>query len=81
MTVPTLILIGERDGVTPAEECRNMVDGRDEMGLSRQKDQGAPIKLVVYPGMFHGPTAPSHRVDIMMRYIGWWERYVKPMVP
>ena len=54
MTVPTLILIGERDGVTPAEECRNMVDGRDEMGLSRQKDQGAPIKLVVYPGAYHG---------------------------
>jgi dienelactone hydrolase len=64
MTVPTLILIGERDDVTPAEECRNMVDGRDEMGISRQKGQGAPIKLVVYPGAYHGfdasnPTTPT----------------------
>jgi dienelactone hydrolase len=63
MTVPTLILIGERDDVTPAEECRNMVDGRDEIGISRQKNQGAPIKLVVYPGAYHGfdaydPAAP-----------------------
>ena len=40
MTVPTLILIGERDDVTPAEECRKMVDGRDGWGISRQKDQG-----------------------------------------
>ena len=30
MTVPTLILIGELDDWTPAEECRNMVDGRDD---------------------------------------------------
>ena len=64
MTVPTLILIGERDDVTPAEECRNMVDGRDELGISRQKGQGAPIKLVVYPGAYHGfdasnPTTPA----------------------
>ena len=59
MTVPTLILIGERDDVTPAEECRNMVDGRDEMGISRQKGQGAPIKLVVYPGAYHGFDASN----------------------
>lgn len=54
MTVPTLILIGERDDVTPAEECRKMVDGRDAWGISRQKDQGAPIKLIVYPDAYHG---------------------------
>ena len=37
MTVPTLILIGELDDWTPAEECRNMVDGRDGWGISRQE--------------------------------------------
>ena len=41
-----------------------MVDGRDEIGISRQKNQGAPIKLVVYPGAYHGfdasnPTTPA----------------------
>lgn len=59
MTVPTLILIGERDDVTPAEECRKMVDGRDGWGISRQKDQGAPVKLIVYPDAHHGFDAPS----------------------
>ncbi|MBR1147033.1 dienelactone hydrolase family protein [Bradyrhizobium sp. AUGA SZCCT0431] len=59
MTVPTLILIGERDDLTPAEECRNMVDGRDALGISRQKDRGAPIKLIVYPDAYHAFDAPN----------------------
>ena len=63
MTVPTLILIGELDDWSPAVECRNMVDGRDDWGISRQKDQGVPIKLIIYPGAHHafdaaGLTAP-----------------------
>src|SRR3979411_2060991 len=53
MTVPTLILIGELDDWTPAGECRNMVDGRDDWGISRRKGDGAPITLVVYPGAYH----------------------------
>jgi dienelactone hydrolase len=59
MTVPTLILIGERDDVTPAEECRKMVDGRDGWGISRQKDRGAPVKLIVYPDAYHGFDVPN----------------------
>ena len=53
MTVPTLILIGERDDENPAAACRDMVEGRDDMGISRQRAEGAPIKLVVYPGAYH----------------------------
>ena len=45
MTVPTLILIGELDDWTLAKECRNMVDGRDDWGISRKRNQGVPIKL------------------------------------
>lgn len=63
MTVPTLILVGELDDWTPAGECRNMVDGRDDYGISRQKGDGVPINLIVYPGAYHAfdiptPTAP-----------------------
>jgi dienelactone hydrolase len=58
-TVPTLILIGERDDLTPAAACRDMVDGRDEMGMSRQRHEGAPVKLIVYPGAYHGFDAPD----------------------
>jgi dienelactone hydrolase len=72
MTVPTLILIGELDDWSLAVECRNMVDGRDDWGISRQRDQGVPIKLIVYPGAHHafdaaGLTTPmqllGHRLE------------------
>jgi dienelactone hydrolase len=53
MTVPTLILIGERDDWTPASDCRNMVDGRDDFGISRKKGDGIPVKLIVYPDAYH----------------------------
>ena len=59
MTVPTLVLIGELDDWTLATECRNMVEGRDDWGISRQRGQGIPIKLVVYPGAYHGFDAPN----------------------
>jgi dienelactone hydrolase len=61
MTVPTLILIGELDDWTPAEECRNMVNGRDVWGISRQ-ERGAPVKLIVYPGAYHAFDAPNPRI-------------------
>jgi dienelactone hydrolase len=59
MTVPTLILIGERDDWTSAQECRNMVDGRDDWGISRQRGQGAAVRLIVYPGAYHAFDAPG----------------------
>ena len=59
MTVPTLILIGELDDWTPADECRNLAEGRDDYGISRQKGLGFPIELVVYPGAYHGFDVPQ----------------------
>ena len=64
MTVPTLILIGELDDWTPAGECRNMVDGRDDWGISRRKGEGAPMTLVVYPGAYHAFDAPGLQTPI-----------------
>jgi dienelactone hydrolase len=45
MSIPTLILTGERDDWTPAADCERMVAERDATG--------APIRLVVYTGAFH----------------------------
>jgi dienelactone hydrolase len=59
MTVPTLVLIGELDDWTPASACRDLAEGRDDMGVSRQKGDGVPIQLVVYPGAYHGFDAPN----------------------
>ena len=68
MTVTTLILIGELDDWTLAMECRNMVDGRDDWGISRQKGEGIPIRLVVYPGAYHGFDVPALQTPI--QYFG-----------
>lgn len=66
MTVPTLILIGELDDWSLAKECRNMVDGRDDWGISRQSDQGIPIRLIVYPGAHHAFDAPGLTTPVQL---------------
>jgi dienelactone hydrolase len=45
MSVPTLILIGDKDDWASASQCRNMMTRRD--------GKGAPVKLVVYAGAMH----------------------------
>ena len=52
-TVPTLILIGERDDWTPARECQAM--------MARRTGEGAPVKLVVYPNAYHSFNSRSLR--------------------
>lgn len=59
MTVPTLILIGALDDWTPAQECRDMVEGRDGFGISREKGMGVPAKLIVYSGAYHAFDVPA----------------------
>jgi dienelactone hydrolase len=76
MTVPTLILIGEADDWTPAQECRNMVDGRDDWGISRRKGEGVPVRLIVYPGAHHAFDAASLQTPI--QFFGHHLEYNKP---
>jgi dienelactone hydrolase len=59
MTVPTLILVGELDDWSTAAECRNLVEGRDDYGISRDEPQGVPIKLIVLPGAYHSFDSPN----------------------
>jgi len=59
LTVPTLIMIGELDDWTPADSCRSLAEGGDDYGVSRRPGQGAPIKLIVYPGAYHAFDAPA----------------------
>src|SRR5262249_31928898 len=72
MTVPTLILIGELDDWTPAPQCRNMAEGRDDYGISRHKGDGVPISLIVYPGAYHAfdtPLPPNTVIDYFGHHI------------
>ncbi len=45
------------------------------------KSLGRPTELVVYPGQFHGFTRPSYIKDRYERWLGWWDKYLKPQVP
>ena len=67
VTAPALILIGEKDDWTPADDCRRLVEGKDGFGMSREKGDGPPIRLIVYPGAYHSFDRP----DIQpIRYLG-----------
>ena len=59
MTVPTLILIGERDDFAGVDACRKMAAGEDDMGISRQKGEGAPVRLITYPEAHFGFDVPA----------------------
>jgi dienelactone hydrolase len=47
MAMPTLILIGERDDVTPAADCARLAGDHPE------------VQLVVFPGAYHGFDHPG----------------------
>jgi dienelactone hydrolase len=53
---PLLILAGELDDWTPAAPCQRLAD--------RAREQGQPVRLVVYPGAYHSfdTYAPVMRV-------------------
>jgi dienelactone hydrolase len=50
-SVPTLILIGDKDDWTHASWCREM--------MTLRNGKGAPVKLVVYPRATHAFNAPA----------------------
>jgi dienelactone hydrolase len=64
-TVPTLIMIGEKDDWTPAALC--------------QKVQGQQnVEVVVYPGDFHGFTMPMDQpIDYLGHHIVYDEKSTK----
>ena len=49
----TLILIGDLDDWTPARRCREM--------MAKRTGEGAPLRLVVYPGAYHSFAAVGLR--------------------
>jgi dienelactone hydrolase len=64
LAMPTLILIGESDDVTPAADCARLASG----------SSGAPdVKLVVYPGAYHGFDNPGLAGG--KRLFGMWLEY------
>jgi dienelactone hydrolase len=57
MTVATLVIAAARD--PSLEACRNLAEGRDDMGISRQRGAGAPIELAVMADAYAGFDLPD----------------------
>ena len=68
LTVPTLILIGELDDVNTPDACRKLVNGTDDLGISRQKGEGGAVRLIVYPGAYAGFDLSNLRAPLL--YLG-----------
>ncbi len=65
LEIPTLILIGELDDVTPAADCERLAKA--------QPGDGSDVKLVVYPGAYHLFDDPGFADG--MRVSGMWLKY------
>jgi dipeptidyl aminopeptidase/acylaminoacyl peptidase len=66
---PTLILCGENDPIDPVQQSYQF-----HRGLKRY---GVEAELVVYPREGHGPREEKHRLDLLNRAVGWFEKYLK----
>ena len=75
MAAPTLILIGELDDWTPAAACREMVEGRSDIGVTRKPGDRTMVKLVVYPGAHHAFDVPGPLFAHGVRLHGHWLEY------
>ena len=67
---PTLFLGGEKDFNVP-------VQGGEQMYMAL-RSQGIDSQMIVYPGQFHGIVTPSYQKDRLVRYLAWYDRYLKP---
>lgn len=73
-TVPTLILMGERDEWTPAERCREMAEGRSSIGITRDRGgDRSKLRLVVYPEVHHAFDRTMFVTG--RRVLGRWVEY------
>ena len=65
---PTLILHGERDANNPVGQAHQL-----QRALM---SAGAPVDLVVYPTMGHGPQTLDQHVDVLGRVLDWFDLHL-----
>jgi dipeptidyl aminopeptidase/acylaminoacyl peptidase len=66
---PTLILCGENDTTDPVEQCYQFHRGLRRFGVETE--------FIVYPREGHGIREERHRLDMLNRIVGWFEKYLK----
>ncbi len=67
----TLFMCGQRDMNVPLLNTEQMYQAVRRVGK-------VETELVVYPGEWHGLKRPSFRKDRYVRYLAWYDRYLKP---
>ncbi|MFT5138911.1 MAG: dipeptidyl aminopeptidase/acylaminoacyl peptidase [Rhodothermales bacterium] len=65
---PSLILVGEDDQIDPPAQCWQFYRGL------RRYDVDA--ELVIYPRELHSIQEELHKLDVLERMTGWFERYL-----
>jgi dipeptidyl aminopeptidase/acylaminoacyl peptidase len=70
VTVPTLIVVGDRDGECPAPQSFEF--------WHALRDLHVPTQLVVYPNEGHAFADPTHRREVLERAVDWFARYMPP---
>jgi dipeptidyl aminopeptidase/acylaminoacyl peptidase len=68
---PTLFMGGEKDFNVPLLGGEQMYQALRSLGVDSE--------LVIYPNQFHGITIPSYKKDRLERYLGWYDKYLKPI--
>lgn len=69
ITTPTLFIGGEKDWNQPIIHSEQMYQAMKHLGRETQ--------LVVYPNAHHGIRRHSYQKDLLERFLGWFEKYVK----
>jgi len=67
---PTLVLSGAVDMRVPPLNSEQLFQALRRLGV--------PTELVIYPDEYHDVDTPSYRKDVLLRYLGWYDRYLKP---
>jgi dipeptidyl aminopeptidase/acylaminoacyl peptidase len=69
ITTPTLFIGGEIDWNQPIIHSEQMYQA--------MKHLGREASLVVYPDAYHGIRRPIYQKDLLERFVGWFDKYVK----
>jgi dipeptidyl aminopeptidase/acylaminoacyl peptidase len=69
VTTPTLIWATTDDPVVPAVQSFSM--------YRALKDDGVPVRFVLYPSPTHGPRDVVQAADLTGLWIGWLDKYMK----
>jgi len=70
ITTPTLLMGGTKDFNVPLINSEQLYEALKRIGK-------VDTKLIVYPGQHHGFTLPSFKRDRLVRYLSWYNKYVK----